>query len=704
VSTPDYLAAALNYAARGWHVFPLCPVKTDGSGCVCGETRPHAIGKHPQRGTMWRSESTVEIADIVRMWSTVDAASPDQALPVPGIGIDCGRSGLVVVDLDIPDGPASAAALGLFDTCRYIATTPSGGMHLYFAAVATDVSIDNSGKVGPGIDIRGRGGFVVAPPTVVPRGGYVASLKAFDGALTPCPQEVVERLIRAEELPQEVHDRIARPVPGGYVGAALAALAHDYEYAPAGQGENAGIAALCRVFELANAPWTELDAEAGLQVLDDARVSRLESRRSSGGGQTEREFKRMVRSAYSRVGTRAAPYPEQRRGVKVGGREVGGPVTPTGSVAKTAGTPTAEEPAGPDDSEPSTEGSSWSGVDLGPYLDGTVVRPEPALGPYREDGVPLLYPGLEHTIVGEMEGGKSWLACLAARDTLIRGGVVVYIHFEEADPAGTVERILALGCGAEHLRDRTRFRFVAPVGVGDMSELLALRPALVIGDGVNEAMSLFGREVREEGGVAAFRRELIKPFTAVGAAFLSLDHVVKDRESRGRYALGSVHKVNAINGAAYMVESIEPFGRGQRGASQIYVIKDRPGALRQHGYATDTPGKTRFAVLSVDDTRDFVNYLDAKIYAAKPDEDTPFRTVGREELENAIVDIVNGSETPIPNAATLYALLRGMGLAFRDKQARDARDDAVAKGRIQAVTGTRSSNGLTRLDVVEETS
>ena len=65
------------------------------------------------------------------------------------------------------------------------------------------------------------------------------------------------------------------------------------------------------------------------------------------------------------------------------------------------------------DDEPTT----WEPVDLGPYLRGQIKPPAPpSIGLCRTDGVRLLYPGCEHTVIGETESGKTWLAlaCVAA--------------------------------------------------------------------------------------------------------------------------------------------------------------------------------------------------------------------------------------------------------------------------------------------------
>lgn len=86
---------------------------------------------------------------LVRWWS---------AEPEYGIGLPTG-DGLVVVDVDVDKGgkiPSWAPA-------TRTAATRSGGWHLYFAV---DQEVPNSvSKIAPGVDVRGDGGYVVAPPT-----------------------------------------------------------------------------------------------------------------------------------------------------------------------------------------------------------------------------------------------------------------------------------------------------------------------------------------------------------------------------------------------------------------------------------------------------------------------------------------------------------------------------------------------------------
>ncbi len=140
-------AAALKLAAMGIHVFPLV-----------------ANGKTPAtlHGYQDASQDAKRVAE---MW---------KHRPGANIGIATGASGLVVIDVDAKhdvDGWDSLTAamdkLGELPGPTRMASTPNGGGHFYFRA-PEGVEIRNSaGKLGPGLDVRARGGYVVAAPSVI---------------------------------------------------------------------------------------------------------------------------------------------------------------------------------------------------------------------------------------------------------------------------------------------------------------------------------------------------------------------------------------------------------------------------------------------------------------------------------------------------------------------------------------------------------
>lgn len=338
-----------------------------------------------------------------------------------------------------------------------------------------------------------------------------------------------------------------------------------------------------------------------------------------------------------------------------------------------------------------TEGpDSWEPLDLGPYLRGEIKPAVPEVGLMTSAGYYLLYPGKEHSVIGEMECGKTWFTIACAASEITRHRHVVYIHFEECDPGPTITRLLILGCTPEDITDY--FHFVGPnraVRVEDLARLIQYAPSLVVIDGVNEGMSLHSLAIREEDGAATFRRRLVKPFTAAGAAVISCDHVIKAVEGRGRYALGSIHKGNAIDGAIFLLENAEPFGRGMRGRSHVFVTKDRPAHLRKNGRPTKIPGKTLIAELVVDDET-YDDALDLQVFAVTPDAAAPLKTSpdGKavdELLCTRILDVIKSKHGSLPSQRQVAAALREVGQGAQAIRVNAALDNLVLDRRLEEV-------------------
>lgn len=232
----------------------------------------------------------------------------------------------------------------------------------------------------------------------------------------------------------------------------------------------------------------------------------------------------------------------------------------------------------------------WQPVDLTNVLNGTYTPPKPTVG-RRSDGVGLFYPGREHAIVSESEGGKTWFALSATGDEMNAGNHVIYLDFED-DEGGIAGRLLTLGIDREVIAER--FHYLRPsnaLGTGihldDLHRTLGeYSPTLGIIDGVTEAMALHGLDPNRNDDAAAFSQMLAKRITGCGAAALSLDHVTKDREGRGRWAIGAQHKLSGLNGASYVINNRTPFGIGMTGKSTIKIAKDRPGQLRRNALAS----------------------------------------------------------------------------------------------------------------------
>lgn len=247
-----------------------------------------------------------------------------------------------------------------------------------------------------------------------------------------------------------------------------------------------------------------------------------------------------------------------------------------------------EPPVDPWEQPPTPEvyERTWQPLDLSDVLSGTWLPPEPCVG-RRSDGIGMFYPGKQHTVASESEAGKTWLAISAAVDEIADGHHVVYYDFED-DKGPVVTRLLTCGLSPASIEQFFHYqRPEQPLGSGihldDLNAVISeYRPTLGVIDGITEAMNMHGLDPLDNADAAKFGRILPRRITAHGTACVSLDHVTKSSETRGRYSIGAVHKLNAVDGAAYVLENRSPFGFGLTGRSTIRVAKDRPGQLRKH--------------------------------------------------------------------------------------------------------------------------
>jgi hypothetical protein len=135
----ERMRKALEYAVGGWPVFPCAP----------GGKEP--LTKHGHL------DATTDRSRITAWWNR---------WPHANIGIPTGKhSGILSLDVDQPTGlDVLRAEHGQLPATR-THSTGSGGMHYLFAYPA-GVEIRNSaGKLAEGLDVRGEGGYIIAPPS-----------------------------------------------------------------------------------------------------------------------------------------------------------------------------------------------------------------------------------------------------------------------------------------------------------------------------------------------------------------------------------------------------------------------------------------------------------------------------------------------------------------------------------------------------------
>jgi hypothetical protein len=186
------LQNALALAGAGLHVFPCAGVAGD-------------AGKVPLVG--WRGDSTID-TDKIRRWL--------QKWPGAVAGVDLGKSGLFVVDCDKVKSAEQLDGQEYFesvilgaraDSFPFVTSrTPSGGVHYIFRQPDGEPLGNGRGglpkKKDVAIDVRGAGGFIVAPGAVMQDGRtYVLDGDLADVPAVPAWLLAIMRAKEATEVP-----------------------------------------------------------------------------------------------------------------------------------------------------------------------------------------------------------------------------------------------------------------------------------------------------------------------------------------------------------------------------------------------------------------------------------------------------------------------------------------------------------------------
>lgn len=185
------LRSALWYAEKKkWYVFPIhAPIFNADRECYactceewlrseqCKQTKRHMYlepGKHcVQAGKCpacrWAEKSTIDPEQIYKWWGHEWRVKLDDGWSTyytPNIGIDCGKSNLLVFDADAyKDVYPDEDLLSIEDKQTITALTGGGGEHLIYNRQGKDYGNSTKG-LPPGIDIRGDGGYIVAAPSL----------------------------------------------------------------------------------------------------------------------------------------------------------------------------------------------------------------------------------------------------------------------------------------------------------------------------------------------------------------------------------------------------------------------------------------------------------------------------------------------------------------------------------------------------------
>ncbi|WP_086728137.1 bifunctional DNA primase/polymerase [Streptomyces carpinensis] len=200
------LAHALSAAERGLAVIPLSRTKLPAlrsphRADTPDPSRPPCHGECGRFGHGVYDAST----DPVRI-RELFAAAPWAT----GYGIACGLPPhhLIGIDIDTKTGTDASAALREI-ALRHLFTipptvvvmTPSGGRHLWLSGPPDVVVPNSAGRLAPGIDIRGAGGYLVGPGSRGEHGVYGCAPGTAHLAPAACPQALLRLLLPSPRAP-----------------------------------------------------------------------------------------------------------------------------------------------------------------------------------------------------------------------------------------------------------------------------------------------------------------------------------------------------------------------------------------------------------------------------------------------------------------------------------------------------------------------
>ena len=175
------LTHALEYAKLDRHVFPIHTPNPDTKDCSCGDPNCRSQGKHP-RIKNWVKAATTDETQIRDWWVT---------WPDANIGLVTGiKSNIIVLDVD----EGGEKELEKWDATPTAVCTTGNGKHLYFTHPETEIR--NSQGFLPGLDIRGDGGCIVAPPSLHKSGkrySWISGKVPTKDELAPCPKWLLKK-------------------------------------------------------------------------------------------------------------------------------------------------------------------------------------------------------------------------------------------------------------------------------------------------------------------------------------------------------------------------------------------------------------------------------------------------------------------------------------------------------------------------------
>jgi len=638
----ELVASALRLAGRGIGVIPLW--WPEGAMCACPKAAEcSSPAKHPLTYN-GLNDATTDAATIASWW---------ERYPQANIGLVTGGQ-IDVIDVDgaIPAYQELIAKIG---SPQHVATVITGrgdgGLHIYCTPGGNKTIPSGKHGLPNKIEVKGAGGYVVAPPSKHVSGGTYTYMTQDTGTIHG---DVVLTQWLAKIAPEEAKVIELRPTPTAPTRPTMPMPTHT-NTDNVTKYRDAVINSACDAIAHAGegGRWMALATEAVPKIC-----------RGIAGGLIPRD-----------VGTYALEGAARQAGLDAG--EVGRipelidlmlaqgikePITPPQDTnaltdAWLASLPKDDAGELPEAyTEVINQRTSWWPIDLDPVLRGEIVEHAPEFLAFT-DGQPLFYAGKVNGIIGESESGKTWIALEAVKQALSKGQHVLYMDFEDSAP-GIVSRLRSLG-----VTDFTNLSYMSPdEGFGtlaklDLAETLhTLAPDVAVLDGFNAAMNVLGLDINSNNDATTFAQLLLKPVAATGVCLIYVDHVPKSKDARGKGGIGAQAKRAMTTGCTVAVHVLEPFGRGNTGRLALSVDKDRAGHVR--GYATDAKNLGTVVLASDAASGDIVVGFDA--FDAKAAKDA---TAGNHR--DAVLRVLGESAVPLSVDAACK-ILRTQGHTIGD--------------------------------------
>lgn len=514
--TGTMLAAATEYAQRGWYVFPLHTPRPD-VRCSCRKATCQNIGKHP-RTEHGVSDATIDPDRIATWWGM---------WPDANIGIACGPSGLVVIDIDPRHGGDESLAdmkkKHGRDTFQTVSSHTGGGGEHYIYAQPAGIPIGNvsssekfTGPLGPGVDVRAAGGYIVAPPSLHASGTFY---EWYEGE-SPTDRE-------PQRLPLPLIDALETRSP-------------DRSDAPPVSAS----AILAGVPE-GNRDWSLFQLASKLRYADvpiDWAFDLVEAAAAACTPPFDRtEARKKVVSAYNRY--------EAGKGAFVTQEEAEAALKHADGLA----------------------GREFIGsvMEHGPKPTNWLIEP-------------LIVHGRIHMLYGEPESGKTIILLSFILQCVERGEHVLYID-EESGIDAVAGLLLAMGAKPAVIDEYVHYFPFPGIDTDAYPALLAyadmVQPAMVAFDSLTDMLTVANLDENSGNQVTTWMLDVATALARrdYAPSVVLIDHVPKDAENV-RYSVASRAK-KAKSDVLWFVRKLSDFDQERTAKVELERHKNRPGVL-----------------------------------------------------------------------------------------------------------------------------